>query len=132
MALSIQLHDAHLMASTSASTLLSWQLQKWPAPELQHSVRKVRFSIALAMAPEQNVTILSSSISHSSSNFVCTPASSSSVALFFFANYVAHCAPIKQLTGEKTPELFVAVVLALFFPYSGISRAPLLEIPANK
>lgn len=65
MALSIQLHDAHLMTSTSASALLNWQLQKWPAPELQHSVRKVRFSIALATAPEQNITILSNSTSHS-------------------------------------------------------------------
>ena len=108
MALSFQLRDAHLMASTSASTLLSWQLQKWPAPELQHSVRKVRFLIALAMAPEQNVTILLNSTSHSSSNLLCTPASSSSIALFFFANYVAHCAtaPLSNSSQEKKSSNF--------------------------
>lgn len=51
------------------------------------------------------------------------PASSSSIALFFFANHVAHCATVKQFPGEKIPELFVAMVLTLFFPCSGISRA---------
>lgn len=121
MALSFQLRDAHLMASTSASTLLSWQLQNWPAPELQHSVRKVRFSIALAMAHEQNVTILSNLATLAPTSFALRLRALRS-RCFSSRITVAHCATVKQFIGE-IPEPFVAMVLALFYPYSGISRA---------
>lgn len=43
--------------------------------------------------------------------------------LFFFANYLAHCASVKKYPGEKLVELILAMVLALLFPSSGISRA---------
>ena len=101
MALSIQLH-AHLMTSTSTSALLSWQ--KRSTPELQHSVRKVRSSMALAMAPVQNLTFLSNSTSHAGSNPVCTPASSSSTALFFFTlrGSLRHCQTIPRRKNPLT------------------------------
>ena len=121
MALSIQLHDAHLWP----------QLQKRPVPKLRYSAKSSIFH-SISMAPIQNLTILSNSTSHAGSNLLCTPASSSSIALFFFANYIAHCATVKQFPREKIPELFVAMVLALFLPCSGISRALELSSVARR
>ena len=71
------------------------------------------------MAPIHNVT----TIAHGNPDTLCTPSSAADIALFFFANYIAHCATVKSYPGENAIELGIAVLLALLFPSSGIIRA---------
>lgn len=54
---------------------------------------------------------------------VCEPATVTSVVLFFFTNYLAHCATVKSYPGETSIGTVISIVLALFFPLSGILKA---------
>ncbi|KAF2178075.1 hypothetical protein K469DRAFT_719226 [Zopfia rhizophila CBS 207.26] len=75
------------------------------------------------MAPLQNVTISIAVIDHGNPNLLCTPAQAPTILFFYIANYLAHVATVKSYPAETMTELSVAVILALFFPSSGIIRA---------
>lgn len=68
------------------------------------------------------VTVPDGSSNHGSSNLVCTPTTWYDVFIFFAANFFAHAATIKTLPGEKWREALFTIVLALLFPFSGMSR----------
>lgn len=57
------------------------------------------------------------------SNLICTQTTWSDIALFFIANYFVHCLTIKSYPAETRLEVGIAMVLSLFLPGSGISRA---------
>jgi hypothetical protein len=75
-------------------------------------------------SPSMNITVTvpDGSSNHGSSNLVCTPTTWYDVIIFFAANFFAHAATIKTLPGEKGREALFTIVLALLFPFSGISR----------
>ncbi|KAF2466959.1 uncharacterized protein BDR25DRAFT_71735 [Lindgomyces ingoldianus] len=60
---------------------------------------------------------------HGDKNLICIPAQWTSVILFCFANYLAHCATVKPYPAETLRELGIAMGLALVLPSSGITRA---------
>lgn len=61
-------------------------------------------------------------INHGDPDLICT-AGWTSILTFYLANYIAHCATVKPYPAETLIEFSVAVVLALFFPSSGVIRA---------
>ena len=75
------------------------------------------------MASPSSFNVSTSSSNHADPNPVCVHASGATVATFFFANYLAHCATVKTFPGESPFELSIAILLALFFPSSGVIRA---------
>lgn len=76
------------------------------------------------MSPLPNSTLaLGSFTNHGEPGLFCTPSTTVSVLFFFLANFIAHCATVKSYPAETNAELLVAVILALFFPSSGVIRA---------
>jgi hypothetical protein len=76
------------------------------------------------MSPLPNSTIaLNQFTNHGDPDLFCTPSTTISVLFFFLANFIAHCATVKSYPAETNVELVVAVILALFFPSSGVIRA---------
>jgi hypothetical protein len=80
------------------------------------------------MSPLPNSTTTTTHVpgpftNHGDPDLFCTPSTTASVLFFFLANFVAHCATVKSYPAETNAELLVAVVLALFFPSSGVIRA---------
>jgi hypothetical protein len=55
-------------------------------------------------------------------NLLCLPARWTTVVRFFVLNYVAHAVTIWSRPGEATSEKIFAIVLAFFFPVSGLGR----------
>jgi hypothetical protein len=45
------------------------------------------------------------------------------MALFYLANYFAHCLTVKTLPGDSAFASLCGIVIALFFPTSGVVRA---------
>lgn len=74
--------------------------------------------------PLVNITITApnGTSNHGYENLLCTPTKWSDIAVFFLANYVSHAATVKSLPGEPVIPAFIALVFALLFPVSGISR----------
>lgn len=76
-----------------------------------------------------NITILvpNGTVMHDDGHVLCVYGSSWRVTLyiatFFAANYVSHAATIKSSPGDRTPVIVCNMVLALFFPVSGLMRA---------
>jgi hypothetical protein len=76
------------------------------------------------MSPLPNSTLaLGAFTNHGDPDLFCTPSTTISILFFFLANFLAHCATVKSYPAETHAELLVAVVLALFFPSSGVIRA---------
>lgn len=74
--------------------------------------------------PTQNITITvpEGTQNHGNPNLLCTPTRWTDVAIFFFANYVAHAATIKSLPGEPALATLLVLISALCLPVSGVSR----------
>ena len=74
--------------------------------------------------PTQNITVTvpEGTQSHGNPNLLCTPARWTDVAIFFFANYVAHAVTTKSLPGETALATLRTQVTALIFPLAGILR----------
>ena len=76
-----------------------------------------------------NITILvpNGTVTHDDGHVLCVYGNSWRVTLyittFFAANYIAHAATIKSNPGDRTPVTVCNMVLALFFPVSGLMRA---------
>ncbi|OCL10122.1 hypothetical protein AOQ84DRAFT_402594 [Glonium stellatum] len=68
------------------------------------------------------VTVPAGSSNHGLSSYVCVPTKWYDVIVFFGANFFAHAATIRTLPGERPKEVAFTVILALLFPFSGISR----------
>jgi hypothetical protein len=60
---------------------------------------------------------------HGDPDLYCESSTRTSILFFFLANFGAHCATVKSYPAETGAELLVAVILALFFPSSGVIRA---------
>jgi hypothetical protein len=75
------------------------------------------------MAPIPTGSLLLNLHNRDNPNLICTQSTWLGIALFYIANYFAHCATVKSYPAETPRELAVAVVLALFLPSSGITRA---------
>jgi hypothetical protein len=75
------------------------------------------------MAPLHNATSPIVLINHGDPNLFCVPAKWSSIALFYIANYLAHCVTVNTYPGETIPEWIIAIIWALFVPSSGVTRA---------
>ena len=73
--------------------------------------------------PTQNITLTvpEGTQNHGNPNLLCTPTSWTDVAIFFFANYVAHAATIKSLPGEPALATLIILISALCLPASGVS-----------
>lgn len=60
---------------------------------------------------------------HGDKGLICTPSKWSSVLIFCFTNYFAHCITVRTYPGETVGEYSVGIALALVLPSSGITRA---------
>jgi len=69
-----------------------------------------------------NVTAPDGSSNHNSTDLICTPVRWHTGLIFFAANFFAHAATVRSLPGERIEEKILTVMLALFFPFSGIGR----------
>jgi hypothetical protein len=71
-----------------------------------------------------NMTVLvpEGSRNYGDPGLLCIPNTWNLITAFYFANYVAHAFTIKTLPGEKLPSKIVIFIIALFFPFFGISR----------
>lgn len=71
-----------------------------------------------------NITIVApaGSTNHSDPHRLGILTKTIDVVLFFLQNYLAHAATVRTLLDESSLPSFLAVVLALLFPVSGISR----------
>jgi hypothetical protein len=58
----------------------------------------------------------------SGEHILCTPSTWASIIAFFLANYVSHAATVKFLPGESKPSCTIAILHALMFPTSGVTR----------
>ena len=77
------------------------------------------------MAPSfQNITISvpNGTSNHGDPHLLCTPSTWADIALFLFANFVAHAATVISVPGETMLSMSLAVVCALTIPLSGIFR----------
>jgi hypothetical protein len=81
-------------------------------------------------APELvNITILvpNGTLTHDNGHILCVYGNSWRktlyIAAFFAANYAAHAATIKSNPGDRTSVTVCNMILALFFPVSGLMRA---------
>jgi hypothetical protein len=85
-------------------------------------------------APLQNITIPLPqwSSDHGSPGLLCVPTKWSDIVVFFLANYAAHAATTRSLSGERTGRYTVAVLGALFFPASGTFRGILAIFTSAK
>ena len=74
--------------------------------------------------PTQNITVTvpEGTQSHGNPDLLCTPTRWTDVAIFFFANYVAHAVTTKSLPGEPALAILQAQVTALMFPLLGMLR----------
>jgi hypothetical protein len=85
----------------------------------------------VASAPVTSGTVTSGSVTisgpgvsdHGQPNLVCFPTKATDVLLFFLSNYVAHAATVKTAPGAQTLEVMVGMLISLFFPVLGMSRA---------
>jgi hypothetical protein len=74
--------------------------------------------------PLRNITISApeGTSDHGDPALLCTPAKWSDVITFILANYVAHAGTVNPYPGEHSASVFVAMILAIIFPSSGIAR----------
>ena len=72
----------------------------------------------------ENVTISvpDGTTNHGDPRVLCTPSQWTDVATFFLANFFAHVATVKSRPGEPALRGFLSMLLALFFPTSGVKR----------
>src|SRR5438034_983347 len=75
------------------------------------------------MSPIPNAGTPAEWINHGDKDLICIPAKWTAVLLFYFANFLAHCATVKPYPAETIWEIALAMILALFLPSSGITRA---------
>ena len=68
------------------------------------------------------VTVPEGTQSHGDLNLLCTPTKWTDIAVFFFANYVAHAATIKSLPGEPALITLQVLVSALCLPVYGVLK----------
>lgn len=75
-------------------------------------------------APKSNLTIeaVEGTSSHGSSRMLCYPLTWPSLATFYATNFLAHIATVQSTPGDKWPVTAFDMVLALFFPTSGLMR----------
>lgn len=78
---------------------------------------------SIVTAYPQSLPPSSNSTDHGNPNLHCRAATFSDIAVFYLANYLAHCATVKLMPGENAVSSFSSMALALFFPTSGIIRA---------
>ncbi|KAI9771092.1 MAG: hypothetical protein M1840_002443 [Geoglossum simile] len=69
-----------------------------------------------------NITVPKGTSNHGDPHLLCTPTQWTDIAVFFIGNYVSHAATVKSVPGEPTASAFLALVLALVFPVSGVIR----------
>ncbi|KAF8244407.1 hypothetical protein K440DRAFT_666530 [Wilcoxina mikolae CBS 423.85] len=83
-----------------------------------------RFVTAIPVTVDNStITILPEGVTNlGDPDLLCTPATWVDIALFFAINYFAHAATVKPLPGETFNSILWHVVLALFYPFSGIPR----------
>ncbi len=78
-----------------------------------------------APSPSETITIVvpnGTRIQGSNLQLLCTPSSWIDVAKFLLVNYAAHSATVKSLPGEVFLSTLKNMMLALFFPVSGVRR----------
>lgn len=82
------------------------------------------FTIPVVAAALKNITIsVPEDISnHGDPNLVCTPASWTSVVLFYLGNYFAHAATVKFEPGERAIGMICDGIGSLLFPAFGALR----------
>ena len=84
----------------------------------------VSCSSLISARPLNNTTTsFSNRRGYGNPNLHCETASFTDIAVFYLANYLAHCATVKMMPGENAQTSFARMVMALFFPTSGIMRA---------
>lgn len=74
------------------------------------------------MAPLTNITITVPSGSRQYGSQLCSPPHWTDILVFYLSNYVVHVATIQLYPGESTYDSSTALLLALFFPTSGVVR----------
>lgn len=74
--------------------------------------------------PKTNVSVeaANGTSSHGSSRTLCYPLTWTSLASFYLVNFGAHIATVQSTPGDKWPLMVFNMVLALFFPTSGLMR----------
>ena len=68
------------------------------------------------------ITVPEGTQSHGNPNLLCTPTRWTDIAVFFFANYVAHAATIKSIPGMPALGTLRVLLTALCLPVSGVTR----------
>ncbi|KAE8349996.1 hypothetical protein BDV28DRAFT_151346 [Aspergillus coremiiformis] len=69
------------------------------------------------------ITVPKGSTNHGNPSLICTPPGPSDYIIFYFSNYFAHAATVIATPGQGNRETFLAILLALLIPGSGVSRA---------
>ena len=74
--------------------------------------------------PNINITISvpASTSDHGDPNLLCTPIKWLDLIVFFLANYFAHATTMKALPRESTRDFIFTVLVAIMFPFSGVTR----------
>jgi hypothetical protein len=77
-----------------------------------------------ANVPKSNLTIEAAkgTSQHGSNRILCYPLTWPSLAMFYLENFGAHIATVQSTPGDKWPLTLFNMVLALFFPTSGLMR----------
>ena len=106
--------------------IMSWPLSTLPVLCLCLSLLMLPQTSCAPTTPRstQNITVTvpEGTQSHGSTNLLCTPTRWTDIAVFFFANYVAHATTVKSLPGEPPLAAFIAHIVALMFPLAGVLR----------
>lgn len=86
--------------------------------------------------PTHNVTVPAPEgfSNHGQNNLFCVPMKWYNILIFFLTNYIAHAATVRSRPGQKFRHAARDFLLALAFPYSGLSRSlsALLEFSRSK
>ena len=74
--------------------------------------------------PKTNLTIevAKGTSLHGSNRTLCYPLTWLSLASFYLGNFGAHIATVQSMPGDKWPLTLFNMMLALFFPTSGLMR----------
>lgn len=84
----------------------------------------IAYSAPTGTSSLENVTISvpDGTTNHGDPQVLCTPSQWTDVVTFFLANFFAHVATVKSRPGEPALRGFLFMLLALFFPTSGVKR----------
>lgn len=81
------------------------------------------FAVAACLPRNITISVLDGFSTHDQKDLFCVPTKWHTILTFFAVNYISHAATVKSRPGQRFRHAAYDFILALMFPFSGLSRA---------